>query len=532
VIILYEIEIMSKDIAIEKLLVILLSIFILFSICGCLDQDDRVESVKDDLIVGVTDPIFGFYPWLESYDVASLSVNHNIFNALVGFDELFRVKAELAESWNNPDNLTWRFRLRKNVKFHNGYELTAEDVKYSIDLVKNDENHVLRDLLISVNKTRVVNNLTVDIITYKPCPILLNKLTDVLIVSKKYQEGSDSKLPVGTGAYKYAEYSHNNYTILERFDDYWKDKPDVKTVTFKVIENSSERRDALLSKEVDIAENILPADYNNLSNISYISLYTVTHPTVVYLSFDFRENNSSTYGSQKNPLSDVRVRKAIYHSINVSEIIERISNKTMICEPASQFVTPLIYGYNPNISRLDYDLDEARRLLNESGYLHGFNLTMDCPIEFYEHTTICEIVDEQLSSILNFSLNIISLEEFFRKILERNTSFYIIGWMAATGDGGEIYDYLIRTVDKEIGTGTYNAGYYSNSEVDRIADEISYTLDFEERLNLMQKGFKIAADDVACIPLVSTKLIYGVKDFINWAPNPNMNIIVEDIELI
>ena len=342
---------MRKYIAIEKLLVVLLSIFILVSTCGCLSQDDEVEVVKDDLVIGVTDPIFGFYPWLESYDVASLSINHNIFNALVGFDELFRVKAELAESWNNPDNITWRFRLRKDVKFHNGYDLTAEDVKYSIDLVKNDENNVLRDLLISVNQTKVVDNLTVDIITYKPCPILLNKLTDILIVSKKYQEETDSKLPVGTGAYKYVEYSHNNYTVLERFDDYWKGKPDVKIVTFRLYENSTERRDALVSKEIDIAENILPADYNNLSNISYISLNTVTPPTVVYLSFDFRENNSAAYGDRKNPLSDVRVRKAIYHSIDVNEIIERVGNKTMLCEPASQFVTPLIYGYNPEISR-------------------------------------------------------------------------------------------------------------------------------------------------------------------------------------
>ena len=523
---------MRKYIAIEKLLVVLLSIFILVSTCGCLSQDDEVEVIKDDLIIGVADPIFGFYPWLESYDVASLSINHNIFNALVGFDELFRVKAELAESWNNPDNITWRFRLRKDVKFHNGYDLTAEDVKYSIDLVKNDENNVLRDLLTSVNQTNVVDNLTVDIITYKPCPILLNKLTDILIVSKKYQEETDSKLPVGTGAYKYVEYSHNNYTVLERFDDYWKGKPDVKIVTFRLYENSTERRDALVSKEIDIAENILPADYNNLSNISYISLNTVTPPTVVYLSFDFRENNSAAYGDQKNPLSDVRVRKAIYHSIDVNEIIERVGNKTMLCEPASQFVTPLIYGYNPEISRLDYDLDEARRLLNESGYPDGFKLSMDCPIEFYEQITICEVVEEQLSKILNFSLNMISLEEFFEKIIERNTSFYIIGWMAATGDGGEIYDYLIGTVDSEAGVGTYNVGYYSNPDVDRIAEEISCTLDFEERLNLMQEGFKIAVDDIAHIPIVSTKLIYGVRDHVDWAPRPNMNIIVETIELI
>jgi len=258
-------------------------------------------------------------------------------------------------------------------------------------------------------------------------------------------------------------------------------------------------------------------------------LYVVTVPTVVYLGFDFRENNSVTYGEQTNPLSDVRVRRAIYHAIDVDSIIKRVFNDTMFCDNATQFITPLVFGYNPDISRLDFVLNESRRLLNESGYPYGFDLVMDCPIDFFEHTSICKIVDEQLSEVLNFSLNLIPVGDFFGKIIEKNSSFYIIGWMAATGDGGEIYDYLIRTVDNERGIGTYNVGNYSNSEVDRIGEEISYTMDFKERLKLLQEGFAIALDDVACIPLVSTKVIYGVSDYVDWVPSANMNFIVENI---
>jgi peptide/nickel transport system substrate-binding protein len=249
----------------------------------------------------------------------------------------------------------------------------------------------------------------------------------------------------------------------------------------------------------------------------------------VYLSFDFREHNSTFSEDEINPLADIRVRKAIYHSINLDEIIERVFDGTIFCEPASQFVTPLIYGYNPEISRLDYDIDEARRLLNESGYPDGFDLVMDCPIEFFEHIKICEVIEEQLSKILNFSLNTIPVGEYFTKIIERNTSFYIIGWMAATGDGGEIYDYLIRSVDVEAGVGTYNAGFYSNPMVDVIGEEVTYIMDFEERLDLMQEGFKIALDDIAWIPLISPKLINGVADYVDWVPSANMNIRVENI---
>ncbi len=111
----------------------------------------------------------------------------------------------------------------------------------------------------------------------------------------------------------------------------------------------------------------------------------------------------------------------------------------------------------------------------------------------------------------------------------RNTSFLISGWIPATGDGGEIFDYLIRTVNISAGIGTYNVGYYSNPEVDRIGEEISYIIDPIERLNLMQQGFKIAMDDVACIPLFSLKSVHGTREDINWLPSLNMNIKIENI---
>ena len=521
---------MTKKNEIKKFFLIFLSCFILVSTTGCINQDEKNKvSIKNTLVVGLSSPIFGFYPWMNSYDTSTLSMNHNIFDTLVEFDEVFHIKASLAESWNNPDNLTWRFRLRKNVDFHNGYNLTSEDIKYSIDLIKNDQYSVLRDLLVGVKEVRIVDNYTVDIITNNPCPVLLNKLTDIFIVSKKYQEETLTNLPVGTGAYKFIEYSENNYTILERFDNYWRKKPVVKTVKFMLIEDDEERKDALISKEVDIAENILPLFYDNLSKTPGIKTYLITTPTVYYIGFDFRENNSSGYKDTINPLSNVKVRKAIYHAINISEIIKRVYNTTLFCEPASQFLTPAIFGYNPNISRLSYDLEKAKQLLNESGYSNGFDLVMDTILESYNYLEICDVIEEQLSKIVNITLNKLPIDEYYKKCMMRNSSFYITGWIPATGDGGEIYDYLIRTVNTTAGIGTYNSGYYANPEVDRIGEEITYTMDPEIRLNLMQQGFEIAMNDVACIPLFSIKALHGAADYIDWIPSLNTNIKVENI---
>jgi len=506
-------------------------LFILSSFSGCMEKSTDVE-IDKNLVIGIGDPTYGFYPWWTSYDVSSISINHNIFNSLVSFDRLFRIKAELAESWNNPDNLTWRFRIRKDIKFHNGNNLTAEDVKYSIDLIKNNESNVLRDLLVSVNETKIIDDYTIDVVTFKPCPILLNKLTDIFIISKKYQEETTKKWPIGTGAYKLDEFVEDSHLTLERFDDYWRGKPDVKKATFRFIENSDERRDALINGELDIAEHLAALDYDNLSKIPGINLHLITNPTVTYISFDFRENISlNEFPGGKNPLSDIRVRKAIYHAINIDEIIERVYNNSLFAEPVSQFLTPLIFGYNPNITRLSFDLNKSRELLNQSGYNDGFNLVLDCIEETCIQTEVCEVIDEQLSKIINFSLNRLPIGEYYDKICGRNTSCYILGWMAATGDGGEIYDYMIRTVDMDAGIGTFNLGYYSNPEVDRIGEEITYIMDYEERLKLMQEGFEIAMEDVAWVPLLSSKNIYGVVDGVAWEPNNNMLLLIEEIKL-
>ena len=254
-----------------------------------------------------------------------------------------------------------------------------------------------------------------------------------------------------------------------------------------------------------------------------------SHPTVVFLSFDFRENDSVAFKGEKNPLADVRVRKAIYNAINVTYIIDNVLNGSDFAEPASQFVSPLIFGYNPNIERLPYDLDKAKELMKEAGYEDGFELVLDCPEESYDQKRICEVLQTQLSEIIEVKLNFMPIGDFYMKIGTRNSSFYTIGWLVATGDGGEIFDYMIRTVDQESGVGTYNLGYYSNPEVDRIGENISHILDPEERLELMQEGFRIAMEDVAWVPLYVPKCVYGIADYVAWDPRSDMMMAVEEI---
>ena len=523
---------MNRNKNFQRVFVIFVIILVISSIAGCINQVDKENDsspARNSLIIGITSPIFGFYPWMEGYEVTTMMINMNIFNSLVEFDQILRTKPKLATSWNNPNNLTWRFYLRENVKFHNGYNFTSEDVKYTIDLIKGNESHVLRDLLVSVKEVKIISDYTVDIITEKPCPILLNKLIDIPIASKRYVEETTEKWPIGTGAYKLVKYEPYDYVKLERNDEYWEDL-EVKNVTFRIIEDDEEMKNSTISGEIDIASHILPRYHDEVSNCSGVRVGRSNQPTVYFLSFDFRENDSVAFKGEKNPLSDVRVRKAIYHAINITDIIDNIFIGSNFAEPASQFVSPMIFGYNPNIERLPYDLEIAKELMKEADYEEGFELVLDCPEEAENQKRIGKLLQTQLSDIIDVKLNFLPIEDYSMKLMTRNMSFYMIGWLAATGDGGEIFDYMIRTVDQEAGVGTYNIGYYSNPEVDRIGENISHILNPEDRLDIMQEGFRIAMEDVAWIPLYIPKCVYAIAEDIAWDPGPGMMIAVEDIE--
>ncbi len=511
---------------------LLISIFVLFIVilysAGCINQDNLENNKINTIKIGLTDKISGFYPFINNYDISTMEINFNIYDGLVDFDENYRIKPRLATSWNNPGPNIWRFNLRKNVTFHNNYNFSAEDVKFSIDLIKTNNSNVLKDLISSINHVIVIDNYTVDIVTEGPNPILLNKLVDIPIISKKYYESSTENWPIGTSAYKLLSYDEDIIS-LGKFENFWGDKLEIEKAIFYVIEDDEERKNKLLSQDIDISENIPPIYIDEITKNDQTSIKTISSTTVVFLGFDFRENNSNGFKDIKNPISDIRVRKALYHAVDTNSIIRDI--KGGYAEPASQFLSPLIFGYNPDIKILEYDLNESKRLMEEAGYEKGFNITLDCPYDWYDDMLICEEIKKQLSPIINVTLNPLSVEDYFNKILDRKSSFFIIGWIPATGDGGEIFDYILRSIDENKGFGTYNLGYYSNSSIDNISEKIMTTMDPEMRLSYMQQGFQIAMDDIACIPLFINVLNYGVTKNIEWTPRSDMDIRVENIKL-
>ena len=496
---------------------------------GCFEKSDKdkgtEKTVKDELTVAFFDNDF-LYPF-SSTGLNSLTISPNIFNGLVEFDKDYKIIPALSESWYNPDYYTWRFFLRKNVKFHNDYNFTAKDVKFSIDEIYQSYKSFIEEVII-------IDNYTIDIKTIKPYPTLLLKLAQNFVVfSKDHLEETEDDWPIGTGAYKLVEYVENNYTKLERFDKYWKGKPEIKSVILKLIEDDEERITKLVSGEIDIAEYNVNESINDILNYENIKLLKFPPLSTYIIGFDLRQNGSYAFPDGKNPTADVRVRRAIYHGIDIEPLINGPFQGLAV--PASQFITSYILGYNPEIQRLTYNVTKAKELLEQAGYGDGFDIELDCITEMFDYNLEnCNLISEQLSKIgINVTVNGMSMEEFNNKVvLEKNTSFWLIGWDTMSVDGGVYYDYLIRS-EGENYLGYLNSGHYSNPEVDRLGEEASSEMDYKKRLNLLKEGFRIAiVDDVIVVPLFSQELFVFANNSVDFQPRADLKYLVEDIKFL
>jgi peptide/nickel transport system substrate-binding protein len=508
-------------IILNKTSIVIISMLFFLGISGCIDEEIENKTDEFDLNIAYGQDVFnGFYPWVDFINTQTLSINSNIFNSLVEFGERYQIIPSLVESWNNPNNLTWRFYLRKDVKFHNGDNFSADDVKYSIELIKGDKNNTLYNYLTMVKEVIIVNDFTVDIVTLEPYPLLLNKLVYIFMVSKQNHEEISNGNPIGTGAYRFSEYLKDNYLVLERFEGYWGKKPEFQKVTFKFFNDYEDQLNNFLEGNVDIINSIDPNDYDNLSKIPGVKILPFTFNTVTYLGFNFVENN---------PFLDLRVRKAVYHAINIDEIIENALDG--YAEPASQFVTQDIFGYNPEIKRLSYDLKKARQYMKDAGYEEGFEITLDCrESEIRENAS--RMIADQLSLInITVEVNILSSSDFYSKISNRESSFYFFGWATDSADAGEIFDNILRSVDFENGFGLSNFGNYSNQVIDEIAEDISYNMNPEARLHLMKEGFAIAMEDVVCVPLYILKGYCVVRDEFSLPIRADGLIKIENVKI-
>ena len=437
---------------------------------------------------------------------------HHLFDSLVDVGPDGRLIPTLAQSWRAIDDTTWEFRLRQGVKFHDGSELTAEDVLFSLErpnLITNSPGSYTSYTKPIVAK-EAVDRYTVRLKTASAYGALPLDLISIFIVSKKaastatQEQFNNGQAAIGTGPFKLVNFRKGESIEIVRHDGYWGARPEWDKVHFRVLASDAPRLAALLAGDVDMIESVPTADLARLKTNASIQLAQRTTWRTLFWQLDqFRDQ--SPYVTDKagkplpsNPLKDVRVRQAISKAINRKALVERTLEG--LAEPASNLNSPGIFGHNPAIPVEAYDPEGAKKLLAEAGYPDGFALTLHGPNNRY-------INDEQVVQTVAQFLNRIGIQTkvetqpvtvYFGKARASEYSIALLGW------GSLAADFTLRSIvgtpNPDTGWGTWNWGRYSNPAVDGLVQQALASVDPDKREDYARKAVKLAIDNYAVVP--------------------------------
>ncbi len=463
-------------------------------------------------------------------EAIQLSFLNNVFESLATRGKDLKIGPSLATSWSAVSPTTWRFELRRNVRFHDGSPFTADDVVFSLERARGEGSDV-KPQLASVKTVRKVSEFSVELDTSAPNPILPELLTNILMMSKTWCEANQATKPVdrrkgvenaasfktnGTGPYRVRERQPSARTVLARNLQWWnKHESNVDEVIFLPIENNATRVAALLSGEVDVIDPVPLPDMPRIAASS--SLQVVENPElrVIFLGFDQKRDqllNSSVKG--KNPFKDKRVRQAFYQAIDIDTIKTRIMRNSAF--PTGGMVANGIRGYTPDMkNRLAYDPEVSKRLLADAGYPGGFEVGMNCPNDRYVNDAeVCQAVASYLARVgIKIALQVESKATYFPKALKREVSFFMLGWTPAAYDA---HNLLFTVLATPSGTqGSWNFGAYSNPKLDELTTKIQSEINPDQRNAMVKEALDIHSQDIGHIPLYQQTLVWAMKKNIN-----------------
>ncbi|MBC7779243.1 MAG: ABC transporter substrate-binding protein [Proteobacteria bacterium] len=441
------------------------------------------------------------------------TVARHLFESLVQVDADGRLQPALAESWRAVDPTTWEFRLRAGVRFHNGQELTAEDVIFSLDrpavLVKSPGPFTA--FTRPVVAKEIVDARTIRLRTATPYGPLPLDLSNVFIVSRKVAEsaGTDDfntgRAVIGTGPWRFTSWRRGDAIELARHDAYWGAKPAFDRVTLRIITSDPTRMAALLSGDIDALETVPTADIAKLrANPKFVVEQRASWRTLFFHPDHARDKSPFVFDKsgrplEKNPLRDVRVRQAISMAIDRRALVE----KTMegLATTATNIVAPGILGHNETLKPDAYDPAAARKLLAEAGWPDGFGLTLHGPNDRYiNDEQVVQTVAQMLARIgIAVKVETQPVAVYFARARRHEFSFALLGWGSNAGDFA--LRTLVGTVNPDTGWGTWNWGRYSNPQVDALVSASLASVDAKKRDAQSREAMALAMRDYAVIPL-------------------------------
>ena len=464
-------------------------------------------------------------------------VSTQLYEGLVNRNEQYKLEPALALSWQMVSPTAWRFRLRPGVLFHDGTPFTADDAVFSLQRAIAPPSQRSFQLA-GISAVKKIDALTLEIQLQAPDAVLPEKLSFIGMMSQAWaekhgvqraqdfnakQETHSVRHANGTGPYRLERHEPDVRTVLRRHAAWWgwadKRSGNVEQAHFVVIKSDATRLAALTSGEVDL---VLDPPYQDIRRLQADARMTMAQTADIgqqYLGFDqARPELEGSDVKGRNPFKDLRVRQAVYHAINVPLIVDKVLRGQ--AQATGAFLSPMVDGSPTELDkRLRYDPARSRRLLGEAGYPNGFSVPLDC-VNVAWRENVCQAVAAMLTQVgIRTQLRSSPSTQFFPRLTSGNTPFFEVGWTPLP-DAWNSLNGLMRTYSRD-GQGTFNAGRYSNPQLDALIDGLRVEPDLTRRRAMVTTTLRLAADDLPLIPLYRRTLTWAMAKKVTLVQWPN-----------
>ncbi|MFQ6050063.1 MAG: peptide-binding protein [Candidatus Hydrothermarchaeota archaeon] len=447
-------------------------------------------------------------------DSASVDICGLVYDRLIGIDpKTLEPYPRMAESWNiSEDGLTYTFHLKKGIKFHDGHEFTAEDVKFTYDTFKDPNTNAPNQAdVANLESVEIIDNYTVAFHLKKPdCAFLI--ATGYGILPAHLLKGVDintaefNTRPIGTGPFKFKEWIPDDHITVVAFDDYYDGRPYLDQIIYKVVPDAIVLQEQLYTGEVDVT-TIEPDQVPRFLENPNIDVYVYDTLAYGYIGFNLKNEF----------FKDIRVREAIAHAIDKKTIVQEVFFG--YGEECNVPMAKISWAFNPNVKAPEYNVELAKKLLKEAGFedIDGdgilekdgkkFKFTLITNKGNKQREKIAVIVQDQLKDLgIKVEVQYLEWPTFIDKITGKDFDACVLGWgLGIDPDASSIWHS-----EK---AGTFNFISYHNEKVNKILDEaISVPgCDKEERKELYWRFQEEIAKDYPYIFLYYRKAVVGVN---------------------
>lgn len=488
----------------KKSLLMLITLTLTVALCACAgDKNNDNEGTSSDVtsqaepvyggsvVVGVQQEFDSLDPHLATA-AGTKEVLFNIFEGLVKADADGNVVPAVASKYEISDDfLTYTFTLRDGVKFHNGNDVTVDDVKYSLERCAGilDGTPLIKALSV-IKEVNIVDQSTVDVVLTQPDTELISYLT-AAIIPAGYDEQATA--PVGTGPFKFVSYTPQEGLVVEKNEDYYVEGiPYLDEVTFKICPDSDAAMLELKGGTIDIFSHLTSEQANELSTDFNIESNGQNLVQGLFL------NNAEA------PFDNEDVRKAVNYAISNEEIISFVSGDEG--HSLGSCMLPGLSDYYEDLSDVyKQDVDKAKELLAKAGYPDGFDMTITVPASYQFHMDTAQIIVEQLKAVgINATIEPIEWSAWLSDVYaDRKFQSTVIGLAGQLAPG-----YLIARFETNAHNNFVN---FSDAEFDEACKVVSTTTDHEEKVKNYKRMQEILSEKAASVFIQDPPLLVAIN---------------------